>query len=88
MKIQKRSVSMALTGRDMIETARQAVAKIPNGQLHAQLTSGASVVVIDVREKDEWDAGHIPQGTFLPRGRLEGRVEELVPDKHTPIVTH
>jgi len=79
---------MALTGRDMIEAARQAVAKIPNDQLHAQLNAGTSVVVIDVREKDEWDAGHIPQGTFLPRGRLEGRVEELVPDKHTPVVTH
>ena len=34
------------------------------------------------------DAGHILTGTFLPRGRLEGRVEELVPDKNTPIVTH
>ena len=70
------------------EAARKAVAKIPNDQLHAQLTAGASVVVIDVREREEWDAGHIPQGTLLPRGRLEGRVEELVPDKNTPIVTH
>jgi predicted sulfurtransferase len=87
-KIQRRSVAMALTGRDMIEAARQAVPQIPNDQLHAQLTAGTSVVVIDVREKDEWDAGHIPQGTFLSRGRLEGRVEELVPDKNTPIVTH
>jgi adenylyltransferase/sulfurtransferase len=50
--------------------------------------AGASVVVIDVREKDEWDAGHIAQATFLPRGRLEGRVEELVPDKNATIVTH
>ena len=49
---------------------------------------GASVIVIDVREKDEWDAGHIAQATFLPRGRLEGRVEELVPDKNATIVTH
>ena len=79
---------MALTGRDMIEAARKAVATIPNDQLHAQLTTGASVVVIDVREREEWDAGHILQGTLLPRGRLEGRVEELVPDKNTPIVTH
>jgi len=79
---------MALTGRDMIEAARKAVATIPNEQLHAKLAAGAPVVVIDVREREEWDAGHIPQGTFLPRGRLEGRVEELVPDKHTPIVTH
>jgi len=79
---------MALTGRDMIEAARRAVAKIPNDQLQSQLAAGAPVVVVDVREKEEWDAGHIPQGTFLPRGRLEGRIEELVPDKNTPIVTH
>jgi rhodanese-related sulfurtransferase len=86
--IQRRCVSMALTGRDMIEAARKAVATIPNEKLHAQLTAGSSVVVIDVREREEWDAGHIPQGTLLPRGRLEGRVEELVPDRNTPIVTH
>ena len=79
---------MALTGRDMVEAARKAVAKIPNDQLYAKLAAGAPVVVLDVREREEWDAGHIPQGTLLPRGRLEGRVEELVPDKNTPIVTH
>jgi hypothetical protein len=86
--IQRRSMPMALTGRDMIEAARKAVPKIPNDQLHAKLAAGASVVVIDVREREEWDAGHIPQGTLLPRGRLEGRVEELVPDRNTPIITH
>jgi rhodanese-related sulfurtransferase len=72
----------------MIEAARKAVATMPNNQLHAHLTAGASIVVLDVREREEWDGGHIPQGTHLPRGRLEGRVEELVPDKNTPIVTH
>ncbi len=79
---------MAITGREMTEAARQAVPKIANDQLQSQLTTGASVIVIDVREKDEWDAGHIAQATFLPRGRLEGRVEELVPDKNATIVTH
>ena len=79
---------MAITGREMTEAARQAVPKIANTQLQSQLTAGASVIVIDVREKDEWDAGHIAQATFLPRGRLEGRVEELVPDKNATIVTH
>ena len=54
---------MALTGREMTEAARQAVSKIPNDQLQSQLAAGASVVVLDVREKEEWDAGHIPQGT-------------------------
>jgi rhodanese-related sulfurtransferase len=72
----------------MIEAARKAVPKIPNDQLYAKLTAGTQIVVLDVREKEEWEGGHIPQGTLLSRGRLEGRVEELVPDKNTPIVTH
>ena len=79
---------MAITGREMMETARQAVSKIANEQLQSKLAAGAAVVVLDVREKEEWDAGHIPQGTFLPRGRLEGRIEELIPDKNAPIITH
>lgn len=79
---------MAMTGREMTETARQAVPNIAHEHLQTQLTAGTPVLVLDVREREEWDAGHIPQATFLPRGRLEGRVEELVPDKSTPIVTH
>jgi rhodanese-related sulfurtransferase len=79
---------MAQTGRDMIEAARQTVAKMPNTHLQARLQAGDPVVVLDVREKEEWDGGHIPQGTLLSRGRLEGRIEEMVPDKTTPIVTH
>ena len=79
---------MAMTGREMSDAARQAVPKIANHELHSRLATGASPFVLDVREQEEWDAGHLPQATFLPRGRLEGRVEELVPDKNTPIVTH
>src|SRR5215471_12866988 len=84
----RRSVSMAITGREMTEAARQAVPKIANDHLQAQLTTGASVFVLDVREKEEWDAGHIPQATLLSRGRREGRVEELIPDKTAPIGNH
>jgi len=79
---------MATTGRDLVEAARQAVPKISNAQLHEQLKSGTPVVIIDVREKEEWDEGHIPQATLLPRGRLEGRVEQVVPDKNTAVVIH
>ena len=79
---------MASTGRELTDKARQTVPKLSNDRLSEQLKAGAPVVVLDVREKEEWDAGHIAQANFLPRGRLEGRVEEMVPDKSTPIVTH
>lgn len=79
---------MAQSGREMVEAAQKVVPKVPNTDLQAQLAAGARVVVLDVREPDEWENGKIPQGTLLARGRLEGRIEEMVPDKSTPIVTH
>ena len=79
---------MAMTGRDLIEAARQAVPKMSTTELHKQLTSGTPIVILDVREKEEWDEGHIPQATLLPRGRLEGRVEQVAPDKSALVVTH
>ena len=79
---------MAMTGRDRVEAARKAVPKMANTQLQQHLTSGTPIVILDVREKEEWDEGHIPQATLLPRGRLEGRVEQLVPDRNALVVTH
>jgi rhodanese-related sulfurtransferase len=79
---------MAMTGRDLVEAARKAVPKMSNAQLQEHLTSETPIVILDVREKEEWDEGHIPQGTLLPRGRLEGRVEQVVADKNALIVTH
>lgn len=79
---------MAMTGRQMMATAQAAVPKMTNTDLQAQIASGKAPFILDVREKDEWDAGHIAPATFLPRGRLEGRIEELLPDKTTPIIAH
>ncbi len=41
-------------------------------------------LLLDVREADEWDAGHAPEATWIPMGELAARQEELVRDQ--PIV--
>jgi rhodanese-related sulfurtransferase len=79
---------MAATGRDLVEAARKAVPTMSSDQLQKHLASETPLVILDVREKEEWDEGHIPQATLLPRGRLEGRIEQLVPDKNALVVTH
>ncbi|HSL64704.1 MAG TPA: molybdopterin-synthase adenylyltransferase MoeB [Gaiellaceae bacterium] len=45
-------------------------------------------VYLDVRERDEWDEGHIPGAIHVPRGSLESRVESAVPDRAAPIVVY
>src|SRR5919198_6759298 len=45
-------------------------------------------VFLDVRERDEWEEGHIPGAVHIERGNLESRIERLVPDRDRPIVTY
>lgn len=46
------------------------------------------VLVIDVREREEFQRGHIPRALLLPRGTLELSIERYVPDLNAPIITY
>ncbi len=45
-----------------------------------------NLIVVDVRERDQFDAGHLPGAMFLPRGQLELRVNDAFPDPTIRIV--
>ena len=48
----------------------------------------AGPLLVDVREKDEYLEGYIPGARWIPRGFLEIRVEEQIPDKSSDIVLY
>lgn len=48
-------------------------------------------LVLDVRQQDEWDAGHLPQAKHLPLGEVTARVDDVehwAGGKDKPIVVH
>jgi rhodanese-related sulfurtransferase len=45
-------------------------------------------VIVDVREQDEWDEGHIPHAIHLSRGTIELEIEEKVPDPNAVVICH
>jgi glyoxylase-like metal-dependent hydrolase (beta-lactamase superfamily II) len=47
----------------------------------------APLLVLDVREKDAFDVAHVPGAKHLPRGQLELRINDLLPDPTARIVT-
>jgi rhodanese-related sulfurtransferase len=40
----------------------------------------AGAILLDVREADEWEAGHAPAATWIPLGEIEARLAELPRD--------
>jgi sulfur-carrier protein adenylyltransferase/sulfurtransferase len=50
--------------------------------------NGAGPILIDVREKDEWTEGYVPGARWIPRGFLELRIEDQVPEKSSEIVLY
>ncbi len=75
-------------GRKMVEIAEMAVASLSAKEVHEKKEAGEPIVILDVREPDEWERGVIEGAVLLSRGRIESRLEELVPDKDGLIVTH
>src|ERR1700745_2263860 len=45
------------------------------------------LVVLDVREREAYAAGHVPGARHLPRGQLELRVNEELPDPTLRLLT-
>ena len=54
----------------------------------AAKSQSAGAVIVDVREKDEWEEEHIPIATHLNRGTIELDIEEKVPDRNALIICH
>ena len=54
----------------------------------ASKVKGGEGVIIDVREKDEWEEGHVPGAIHLSRGTIELEIEEKVPDLNTTGICH
>jgi molybdopterin/thiamine biosynthesis adenylyltransferase/rhodanese-related sulfurtransferase len=50
--------------------------------------NGAGPILVDVREKDEYLEGYIPGARHIPRGFLELRIEEQVPEKSSDVILY
>src|SRR2546426_1814214 len=73
--------------RELLQQVRTEIDEVDATRARELIESGGTLVV-DVREQDEWDEGHIPGAVHVPRGHLESRIERAAPDSSRPIVVY
>jgi len=79
---------MAKSYKDLMADARREVPEWSIDQVKEHLGNGHDYALLDVREKEEYREGHLNGALSLPRGFLEMRVEETLPDKAKPIIAY
>ncbi len=76
------------SARDHLAAARAQVREQSAHDTAERLRQEPGTVVLDVRERDEYEQGFIPGALHIPRGNLETRIERSVLDRDAPIVVY
>ena len=76
----------AKSGTDLVKEAKSRITEISALEVRELRERGDEVVILDVREPNEWNLGHVPSATLLPRGVIESNVEARVPRDKTVVL--
>jgi phage shock protein E len=73
--------------QDLVADAKKKITEISPTDAASE-TKSSDAVIVDVREKDEFDESHIPDAVHMSRGMLELEVEDKFPDRNMTIICH
>jgi len=72
----------------IVEDAKSRVREVTIEEARQRLASGDVVRLIDVREDNEWQAGHAAGAEHLGKGIIERDIETIVPDKESELILY
>src|SRR2546421_9181844 len=77
---------MSPSGAEILRQIKSRIEEVDPAVAREQASNGA--VVVDVREPEEWAAGHIPGAKHVPKSYLESRIEGAVPDRSQHVILY
>jgi rhodanese-related sulfurtransferase len=72
------------SGAEFIRQVKSQIKEIDPSEVRPLVDNG--VAIVDVRESEEFAAGHLPSAKHVPRGHLEQRIETAVPDRSQRVI--
>ncbi len=77
---------MTPSGAEVLREIKSRIDEIDPAAVREQVGNGA--VIVDVREPEEWSAGHIPGAVHVPKSYFESRIEGAVPGRDQHVVLY
>jgi sulfur-carrier protein adenylyltransferase/sulfurtransferase len=77
---------MSPSGVEVLRQIKSRITEVDPAVVREQVSNGA--VVVDVREPEEWAAGHIPGAKHVPKSYFESRIEGTVGDRDQHVILY
>ena len=81
-------MKLVVSARDHLAATKRQIREETAHEAAERLGVEPRPLLLDVRERDEYEQGFIPGAVHIPRGNLETRVEANVPDRATPLIVY
>ncbi len=78
----------ARTSDQMVKEAKASIREVSVDDLKKMIDNREKIIILDVRDKDEFETGYIPGAINLSRGMLEFKVNTLIPDRNATVIVY
>ena len=76
------------TPAQLVADAKAAIKEVSIGDLKKMMDNNENIIILDVRDRDDYEKQHIPGAIHMSRGLLDLHVDEIIPDKNAKIVLY
>jgi rhodanese-related sulfurtransferase len=72
----------------LVNEAKKQVKETNVADVKRRMDSGEKFLLVDVREDNEWEKGHVPGAVHMGRGVIERDIETQVPETSTKMILY
>jgi rhodanese-related sulfurtransferase len=78
----------ARTSDQLVKDAKASIREVSINNVKNMIDNKEKIIILDVRDRDEFETGYIPGAINLSRGMLEFKINTMIPDKNATIIVY
>jgi rhodanese-related sulfurtransferase len=76
------------TPEQVVREAKSAISEVSTDEVRKMIDNRENIILLDVRDSEEYETGHIPSAINISRGSLDFKAHLVIPDKSAKIVVY